>query len=135
VRVRTLCFREVLLACALAEKNQFGFFATSDVRSPLEVIAGRHLAIPAFSKHMSKFLEPERGPCLIRRGNERNYLYRFADPILQPYVVLDGLSTGLISDEVLSEFVAADDGDVDSDADDDAPLGSPDELEGQDRLF
>jgi hypothetical protein len=31
-------------------------------------------------------------------------VYRFADPILQPYVVLNGLAEGLITDEQLRQF-------------------------------
>jgi hypothetical protein len=38
---------------------------------------------------------------LRREGSSRRYFYRFTDPIFQPYVVLNGLSTGLITDEQL----------------------------------
>jgi Cdc6-like AAA superfamily ATPase len=94
-------FAQVLLACALAPKNQLGFFTSGSIRDPLEVIAGRRIDIPAFSNHLSQFLEPERGAVLQREGTSRRYFYRFADPILQPYVVLNGLAAGLISDEQL----------------------------------
>lgn len=92
-------FAQVLLACALAPKNQLGFFTSGSIREPLEVIAGRRIEIPAFSNHLSQFLEPERGAVLQREGSSRRYFYRFADPIMQPYVVLKGLSSGLITDE------------------------------------
>jgi hypothetical protein len=49
----------------------------------------------------SQFLEAERGSVLRREGSSRRYFYRFTDPIFQPYVVLNGLSTGLITDEQL----------------------------------
>jgi len=94
-------FAEVLLACALAPKNQLGFFTSGAIRDPLEVIAGRRIEIPAFSNHLSQFLEAERGAVLQREGSSRRYFYRFADPIFQPYVILAGLSQGLISDERL----------------------------------
>jgi Cdc6-like AAA superfamily ATPase len=97
-------FAEVLLACALAPKNRLGFFTSGAIRDPLEVIAGRRLEIPAFSNHLSRFLEPERGSVLEREGSSRRYFYRFSDPIFQPYVVLNGLSEGFITDEQLRRF-------------------------------
>lgn len=92
-------FREVLLACALAPKNRLGFFTASSIRDPLEVIAGRRIEIPAFSRHLSQFLEHQRGSVLQREGSPRRYFYRFSDPILQPYVILNGISEGLITHE------------------------------------
>jgi len=97
-------FSEVLLACALAPKNQLGFFTSGAIRDPLEVIAGRRIEIPAFSNHLSQFLEPERGAVLQREGSLRRYFYRFTDPIFQPYVILTGLSRGLIANEQLRKL-------------------------------
>jgi Cdc6-like AAA superfamily ATPase len=99
-------FAEVLLACALAPKNPLGFFTSGSIRDPLEVIAGRRLEIPAFSNHLSQFLEPARGAVLQREGSKSRYFYRFSDPIFQPYVVLSGLSAGLITDEQRRQFQA-----------------------------
>ncbi len=73
-------------------------------RNALQVIAGRRIEIPAFSNHLSQFLEPERGSVLEREGTSRRYFYRFTDPIFQPYVVLTGLSEELISDEQLRDL-------------------------------
>jgi hypothetical protein len=100
-------FAQVLLACALAPKNQLGFFTSGSIREPLEVIAGRPIDIPAFSNHLSQFLEPERGSVLQREGTSRRYFYRFSDPIFQPYVILKGLSSGLITDEQRQRFQTA----------------------------
>lgn len=103
-------FAQVLLACALAPKNQLGYFTSGAIRDPLEVIAGRRIDIPAFSNHLSQFLEPARGAVLQREGTPRRYFYRFSDPILQPYVVLTGLAEGLITEDQLRRFQNADDG-------------------------
>lgn len=97
-------FSEVLLACALAPKNQLGFFTSGSIRDPLEVIAGRRIEIPAFSNHLSQFLEPERGGVLQREGSSRRYFYRFSDPIFQPYVVLNGLSEGRVTQEQVRDL-------------------------------
>lgn len=92
-------FREVLLACAFAAKNQLGYFAPGAVRDPLEIIAGRRLEIPAFSRHLKEFLGEEHAYVLQRDGLPRKYFYRFSDPIMQPYVILNGLSEKLVSAE------------------------------------
>lgn len=91
-------YREILLACALAPKNELGYFSAGSIRDPLEVIADRRIDIPAFARHLKHFLSLERGSVLQREGEPRNYFYRFSDPIMQPYVVLAGLAQGLISD-------------------------------------
>jgi hypothetical protein len=97
-------YPQVLLACALARKNALGYFTAGAIRDPLQVIAGRRIDIPAFARHLKQFLEPKRGAVLQREGEPRRYFYRFTDPILQPYVVLRGLSEDLISDEQLAEI-------------------------------
>jgi hypothetical protein len=90
-------YRHVLLACALAHKNQLGYFTAGAIRAPLKVVAGRSLEIPAFARHLNGFLTPERGAVLRRQGEPRNYRYRFSDPLMQPYVVLRGLSEDLVA--------------------------------------
>jgi DNA transposition AAA+ family ATPase len=97
-------YRQVLLACALAPKNALGYFTAGSIRDPLEVIAKRRLEIPAFARHLNQFLQFERGSVLQREGEKRHYFYRFTDPIMQPYVILDGLSSGLLTDDQLVEI-------------------------------
>lgn len=97
-------YPQVLLACALVKKNQHGFFSAGAVRDPLETVAGRRIDIPQFSRHLSHFLGPERGAVLQREGIPRRWFYRFTDPILQPYVILKGLSDGLLTEEQLSKI-------------------------------
>jgi hypothetical protein len=41
---------------------------------------------------------------LQREGSPRRYFYRFSDPILQPYVVLIGLSEGLVTEDQIREL-------------------------------
>lgn len=97
-------YREVLLACAIAPKNSLGYFSSGQIRDPLEVVAGRRLDIPAFSRHMKEFLDPVRGSVLRREGKERSYSYRFSDPMMQPYVVMSSLTDGLITSKQLAEL-------------------------------
>jgi len=95
-------FGQVLLACALAPKDELGFFTTAAVRAPMSRIMGRRYEISAFAKHMNKFTSEERGPILVSSGQRRSQFYRFQNPMMQPYVILAGLGKGLITEADLA---------------------------------
>jgi hypothetical protein len=91
-------FKEVLLACALAEKDSLGRFAAVNVRGPLHEITGRDYSTGAFQSHLAKFAEGKRGPVLKKSGTRRNYRWQFLNPQLIPYIRLQGIKTGLYTD-------------------------------------
>lgn len=95
-------FKPVLLACALAKKDDQGFCFARDLINPLRMITNKKYDIPAFAKHLKAFRDPSRGPILERRGTPRKYRYRFIMPLMGPYVILRGLADGLIREEQLS---------------------------------
>ncbi len=99
-------YRQVALACALAKADDRGFFTTGRVREPMGLIMGKVYEIPAFAKHISQFCESKRGELLERRGSTRSYQYRFRNPLLQPYIIMHGLSNGLINQSQLTELAA-----------------------------
>lgn len=92
-------YRQVLLAAALARTDELGYFANADVREPMSKIMGKRYEIPQFTQHLAAFCEPARGEVLERVGAERNYRYRFTNPLLQPFVIMQGLAAGLIGHE------------------------------------
>ncbi len=89
-------YKQVLLACAMSETDSLGFFYAGSVREPMSRIMGRPYEIPTFSQHMKAFCEPDRGPILSRTGIKRRYRFRFVNPLMQPYVIMSGLTEGLI---------------------------------------
>lgn len=91
-------YKQVLLACAMASSDEVGSFAAVDVREPLERIMGKRYEIPAFSQHLNAFCEESRGPILHKTGTSRRYRFRFANPLMQPYVIMSGLKSGLITE-------------------------------------
>lgn len=97
-------FKEVLLACALADKDDLGYFSAGSVRQPMSRIMGKPYEIASYARHLDAFTKFERGSVLIKNGQPRNYFYRFQNPILQPYVILMGIATGTISEEFLEEL-------------------------------
>jgi hypothetical protein len=89
-------YPQVLLACALAKCDDLGYFAAADVRGPMTRIMGRPYEIPAFSRHLNDFCEETRGPMLTKIGTRRRFRFRFITPLMQPYVIMRGLDSGLI---------------------------------------
>jgi Cdc6-like AAA superfamily ATPase len=93
-------FAQVLLACALAA-DKSGVFSAKDVRDPLRRITKGEYEIQAYIRHLDQFSQ-SRGPVLKKGGMKRRFQYKFTEPLMQPYVVMKGLSDGLISEEQLN---------------------------------
>lgn len=95
---RETLYREVLLACALAEKDELGTFGAPDVRDKLTEVVGRRYETPAFANHLTNFSSKDgvRGGILMKRGTQRRFRYRFVDPLLPPYILMKGTVDGLI---------------------------------------
>lgn len=90
-------YREVLLACALAEVDDRGYFTAAAVRSPLCNVVGRSVDIPNFSRHLKEFSEEGRGAILDRDGVTRRFRYRFNNPLMRAYVIIRGYKDKLIN--------------------------------------
>lgn len=87
-------YEQVILACAMADKDDLGFFTPPDVRGPLSKIMGELYELPRYSNHLAQLCS--RGPILERRGQERRWRYRFVDPMMQPYAVIRGIESGML---------------------------------------
>jgi Cdc6-like AAA superfamily ATPase len=98
---RKTLYPQVVLACALAPGDDFGFFAAADVREPLSTIMSKPYDIPAYAQHLKQLSESSRGPVLQKKGTARRFRYRFINPLLQPYVIMKGLSEGMIDSSML----------------------------------
>jgi len=100
-------FKQVLLACAMAKTDQLGYFAAADLRDPLSRIMRRPYDIPSYTQHLNQFCSPDRGNVLQRTGNRRRYRFRFRNPLLQPFVVMQGMQDSFIDkSDVRGSFTA-----------------------------
>lgn len=97
-------YTQVLLACALAPVDELGYFLSSAVRTPMSLIMHKPYDIPAFSRHLKDFCEQERGPVLEKEGYPRRYKFRFKNPLMEPYVIMHGLSKKLITEDELERL-------------------------------
>jgi Cdc6-like AAA superfamily ATPase len=106
---RDTLFEQALLACALAPKGPLGHFTAGSVREPMSRIMGTAVEISKFNRHLNAFSEDARGRALERTGEPRSWFYRFTDPLLQPFVILNGLAQGTIGEQVVAEMQRAND--------------------------
>ncbi len=87
-------FADVLLACAIAEGDELGRFMAQDVRGPMCEIRGRSYDIPNFAAHLHEFASEKRGRILVSTGAKRRLSFHFRDPLMQPYVIMQGIISG-----------------------------------------
>lgn len=89
-------FEETLLACALAKVDVKGYFAASDVRSPLERLLNMPRRNSDFNAHLRRF--SEQPPYVLESdATTRAVRYRFANPLMKPYVFMRGISSGRLT--------------------------------------
>lgn len=93
----------VLLACALAEADERGFFSAKALVDPISKITGKDLSIPAFGPHLDR-LSSTRGPVLLKEGEKRSFRYRFVNPLMQPFVLMRGVTDQMVDFAQISMF-------------------------------
>ena len=97
-------FKEVLAACALAEQNNLGEFQAVAVEAPLSAILGDSVKVPSFAFHLNEMCQETRGDVFQKTGERRTYLYRFTEPAMQPYIIMQCLQDGTIKPDVFERF-------------------------------
>ena len=89
-------YAHVLLACALAVRDEQGKFSASAIRDILRDRLDRNVEISGFARHLAAFCDEERGAVLRKTGKPKRFQYQFIDAPLQPYIVMVGKRDGLI---------------------------------------
>lgn len=88
-------YEDVLYACAWGRPGTDGYFSPASIREPYSVIVGKRQDIGNYNPQL-KALSEGRGEILECKGPERSRRYRFSDPLMEPYVLLRGISSGRI---------------------------------------
>jgi Cdc6-like AAA superfamily ATPase len=102
-------FADLLISCALAETDQQNTFAAQDVRVPMREITGKPYAITSFAQNLNDFCDDKRGPILQRTGSARKYRYRFVNPLMQPFAIMQGFKGQKITKSLLAKLQKRDD--------------------------
>jgi len=76
-----------------------GYFSAAGVAEPLSIIMKKKYDIPSFVRHLNEFATEKRGPILKKAGERRRYRFRFINPLMQPFIIIHGISTGLLSED------------------------------------
>jgi len=94
-------FRQILMACALAQSDEIGYFTPKQVEGPLSAILQRETSVEYFNDNLKAFTEEKRGRVLSRQGLARIYRYRFRNPAMQPYVIMKGIKDGFLDEKAM----------------------------------
>jgi hypothetical protein len=98
-------YPDVLLACALARNDDFGFFGPADVRSALDRLSPGTYKDTRIERHLTHFApagEDAPDGILYAEHRPQGRRYRFRNPLMQPYVILQGVSSGRVTREMLA---------------------------------
>lgn len=85
--------------------DALGYFNPGAIAEPLSMILAKPVQIATFSNHLAEFCQVKRGQVLERAGEARAYRFRFRDPLLVPFVFMDAVTNGIISESQLSEML------------------------------
>ena len=97
-------YNKVLLACALAETDDEGNFTPTAVMEPLTNILNRKISIGNFQSHLTAFCSEERGKILEKHGSPRAFKYRFREPKMQSYIIMQGILSKKVNERILTNL-------------------------------
>jgi hypothetical protein len=109
-------FCENILACALTLSGASGVFSAAEVAKTLNTMAPEKGYYPTrVQQYLAQFTLDRRGKILIRSGLKPDYRYRFADALMQPFIVMRAIKDAMI-DENLRHLLFHSDKEQDHDA-------------------
>jgi hypothetical protein len=95
-----------LVAAAVARQDDYGSFQPRDLLDPLRVIGPFHLRFLPINYYLGRLTSSESGAILETVGRPHNLRYRFRNPLLQPYIIMDAYRRGIIQDDDLKRLMS-----------------------------
>lgn len=96
-------YKEVLLAAALSDVDDLGYFQPASLCKPLAALLKKDVApVSMFGQHLKVLCAEERGEILQATGVKNRPRYRFSNTMMQPYILMNGLEVGLITNEQIT---------------------------------
>lgn len=109
-------YKQILMACALAQSDEVGYFTPKQVEEPITSILKKPTSVENFNDNLREFTEDKRGRILHRQGVARIYRYRFRNPAMQPYVLMKGIKDGFLDENAMASLSRPEQGDFFSNA-------------------
>ena len=101
-------YKDVLLAAALSQIDDLGYFAPADLQIPLARVMGRdETKVSLFGQHLKNLCEADHGRILEAVGVSRKYRYRFSEPMMQPFILMSARSRNIISRQQVMELAVS----------------------------
>lgn len=97
-------FKKALRASALAGWDDRGYFREQDVSGTWRTMIGQAAARGKITKLLDQLCKTERGEAIEKKKTARGMSYRFSTPMLQPYVLMEGLLSGELTPEMLNDL-------------------------------
>lgn len=93
-------FPKVLLACAMAEEDEFGTFNNNSILEQMKKITGNdNMKRQQFTYHLGKLSSEERGNVIKKLGQEGQTRWKFTMPLMKPFILMRGISDGIIEEK------------------------------------
>ena len=100
-------YKEVLLAAALSNVDDLGYFQPVALCKPLAELLGKPSTLVAvFGQHLKILCAEDRGKILEVTGTVRRFRYRFVEPMMQPFILMSGLQNGTITRDQIGALAA-----------------------------
>ena len=97
-------YPQVLAAAALTERDAIGHFGAADCSAPLSAIMKSPYKTTAFSFHLKAMADEGRGAVLNKFEHKKTFRFSFKDPFMQPYIIMQSLADGYLTEEILKRF-------------------------------
>lgn len=95
-------FKQILMACAMAQSDEVGYFTPKEIEKPLSRILGKKATVESFNDNLKQFSQEKRGKVLYQQGPSRAYQYRFRNPAMQPWVIMKGVRDGFLDQDAMT---------------------------------
>lgn len=85
---------ETLLACAMVQQDEMGWFAAAALRDPFTQILGAPRSTNQYGHHLKRFSDGPDAVLEARWSGARTVRYRFRDPLMRPFILMKAIQAG-----------------------------------------
>jgi hypothetical protein len=87
-------------------------FTPKDIEEPFSGIMRQRRTIEHFNDKLKDFASEKRGSIFDMKGMDRNFRFRFAQPAMQPFVLMKGIEAGLIDQDAMNALSSKEQGEL-----------------------